>query len=67
MSSVVAASKQSTWRIFRVPALIAAVNGCGLVLALLTEGAIDVLWSAAVATPLFAVLWASFAAAKRKT
>ena len=63
--------RRSTWGIFRFPVLIATISGCGLVLALLTEGPIDVLWSCAVAAPLFVlgpgVLRALFAAAKRKT
>jgi len=63
--------RRSTWGIFRFPVLIATISGCGLVLALLTEGPIDLLWSCAVAAPLFVlgprVLRALFAVAKRKT
>ena len=63
--------RRSTSGIFRFPVLIATISGCGLVLALLTEGPIDLLWSCAVAAPLFVlgprVLRALFAVAKRKT
>jgi len=57
--------KHSTWRIFRLPVLIAIVSGCGLVLALLCDGPIDVVWSCSVAAPLFALLYALLTAKKR--
>jgi len=43
---------QTPWTIFRVPLLLAAVSGFGLIAALLVDGPADLLWAAAVAVPL---------------
>jgi hypothetical protein len=71
MSSTEPWVRRSTWGIFRFPVLIATISGCGLVLALLTDGPLDVLWSCSVAAPVLVlvsgVLRALFAAAKRRT
>lgn len=42
--------------IFVVPALLALISAIGLVAALLTDGSLDLLWSAAVAAPILVVI-----------
>ena len=42
--------------IFATPIALALVSGIGLMAALLSNGPIDVLWSLAVAVPLFAIV-----------
>jgi hypothetical protein len=42
--------------IFAVPALLAVASLIGLIAALLTDGPLDLLWSAIVAVPLFEVV-----------
>lgn len=41
--------------IFAVPALLAGASVAGLILALLTDGPLDLLWSMVVAAPLLAI------------
>lgn len=43
--------------IFAVPALLAIASLIGLVAALLTDGPLDLLWSAIVAVPLLVIGW----------
>lgn len=43
--------------IFAVPALLAIASLIGLVAALLTDGPLDLLWSAIVAVPFLVIGW----------
>jgi hypothetical protein len=45
----------ATWRILRMPLLLAVVSIVGLVAALLAAGAADVAWTAAAAFPLLVI------------
>jgi len=45
-------------RILAIPALLALASGFGLIATLLTEGGADILWTAAAALPLAAVVLA---------
>jgi hypothetical protein len=51
--------RRSAARIFEIPAALAAVSGFGLVAALLTDGAFDLLWTLAVAAPVIVAAWAA--------
>ena len=51
-------SVQSNLAVFAIPGLLACVSALGLVAALLTDGPLDLFWSALVAAPIFAIGWA---------
>lgn len=50
--------RHSLFAIFVIPTLLALISAIGLVAALLTDGPLDFLWSAAVAMPIMVVIWA---------
>jgi hypothetical protein len=43
--------------IYRIPVVLALIAAFGLIAALLTDGPMDLLWTAAVAIPLLVILW----------
>lgn len=47
--------RRTAGSIYRMPILLAIISLVGLVAALMVEGPIDLLWTIAVAVPLFAI------------
>ena len=50
--------------IYAIPLVLAAVSTLGLIAALLTDGPLDALWTAAIAVPILVIGWKLLCARK---